>query len=120
MLELQGVDTFYGPSHVLQNVSVQVNQGEIVCLLGANAAGKTTTMKTIFGIVRPVRGSILFEGQRIDRARTSKIVASGLAMVPEGRHIFAQMSVYENLEMGAFLHSDRQQIREDMERVFVL
>jgi branched-chain amino acid transport system ATP-binding protein len=120
MLELKGVDTFYGPSHVLQNVSVQVNQGEIVCLLGANAAGKTTTMKTIFGIVRPVRGTITFEGRQIERASTSKIVASGLAMVPEGRHIFPQMSVLENLEMGAFLHSDRKQILEDLERVFVL
>lgn len=120
MLELQGVDTFYGPSHVLQNVSVQVNQGEIVCLLGANAAGKTTTMKTIFGIVRPVRGKIIFESQQIERAPTAKIVASGLAMVPEGRHIFSQMTVSENLEMGAFLHSDRKQIQDDMERVFTL
>jgi branched-chain amino acid transport system ATP-binding protein len=120
MLELQGIDAFYGPSHVLQNVSVQVNQGEIVCLLGANAAGKTTTMKTIFGIVRPVKGTIVFEGQPIERAPTAKIVASGLAMVPEGRHIFSQMTVLENLEMGAFLHSDRKQIREDMERVFII
>lgn len=120
MLELKGVDTFYGPSHVLQNVSVQVNQGEIVCLLGANAAGKTTTMKTIFGIVRPVRGTITFEGRQIERAPTSRIVASGLAMVPEGRHIFPLMTVQENLEMGAFLHSDRRQIQEDMERVFAL
>jgi branched-chain amino acid transport system ATP-binding protein len=120
MLELRGIDTFYGPSHVLQNVSVQVNQGEIVCLLGANAAGKTTTMKTIFGIVRPVRGTILFEGQRIERTPTSRIVASGLAMVPEGRHIFPEMSVAENLEMGAFLQSDRKQIQEDMERIFTL
>ncbi len=120
MLELQGVDTFYGPSHVLQNVSIQVNQGEIVCLLGANAAGKTTTMKTIFGIVRPVKGSVIFEGQPISRASTSKIVASGLSMVPEGRHVFPLMTVYENLEMGAFIHSDRQQIQEDMDRVFTL
>jgi branched-chain amino acid transport system ATP-binding protein len=120
MLELQGVDTFYGPSHVLQNVSIQVNQGEIVCLLGANAAGKTTTMKTIFGIVRPVKGSVIFEGQPISRAPTSRIVASGLAMVPEGRHVFPQMTVLENLEMGAFIHSDRKQIQEDMDRVFIL
>jgi branched-chain amino acid transport system ATP-binding protein len=120
MLELQGVDTFYGPSHVLQNVSIQVNQGEIVCLLGANAAGKTTTMKTIFGIVRPVKGSVIFEGHPISRAPTSKIVASGLTMVPEGRHVFPLMTVYENLEMGAFIHSDRQQIQEDMDRVFTL
>lgn len=120
MLELQGVDTFYGPSHVLQNVSIQVNQGEIVCLLGANAAGKTTTMKTIFGIVRPVKGAILFENERIDRAPTAKIVKSGLAMVPEGRRIFARMSVLENLEMGAYIHDDSKQIAEDMERVLVL
>jgi len=120
MLELEGVDTFYGPSHVLQNVSIQINQGEIVCLLGANAAGKTTTMKTIFGIVRPVRGKVLFEGQHIERAPTAKIVASGLAMVPEGRHIFPLMTVYENLEMGAYLQSDRKQILGDMERVFTL
>ncbi len=120
MLELQGVDTFYGPSHVLQNVSIRVNKGEIVCLLGANAAGKTTTMKTIFGIVRPVKGSVIFEGQPIHRAPTAKIVASGLAMVPEGRHVFPQMTVLENLEMGAFIHSDRKQIQEDMDRVFTL
>jgi branched-chain amino acid transport system ATP-binding protein len=120
MLELQGVDTFYGPSHVLQSVSLQVNQGEIVCLLGANAAGKTTTMKTIFGIVRPVKGSVIFEGQPINRVPTAKIVASGLAMVPEGRHVFPQMTIQDNLEMGAFIHSDRKQIQEDMDRVFTL
>jgi branched-chain amino acid transport system ATP-binding protein len=120
MLELQGVDTFYGPSRVLQNVSLQVNQGEIVCLLGANAAGKTTTMKTIFGIVRPVKGWVLFEGQRIERAPTARIVKSGLAMVPEGRRIFPRMTVYENLEMGAYIHDDRKQIDEDMERVLAL
>ena len=120
MLELQGVDTFYGPSHVLQNVSLQVNQGEIVCLLGANAAGKTTTMKTIFGIVRPVKGSVVYEGQRIDRTPTAKIVKAGLAMVPEGRRIFQRMSVAENLEMGAYIHDNRTQIQEDMDRVLVL
>jgi branched-chain amino acid transport system ATP-binding protein len=120
MLELQGVDTFYGPSRVLQNVSIQVNQGEIVCLLGANAAGKTTTMKTIFGIVRPVKGAVLFEGQRIDRSPTARIVETGLAMVPEGRRIFPRMSVHENLEMGAYLQNDRGQVQEDIERVLNL
>ncbi|HLW01278.1 MAG TPA: ABC transporter ATP-binding protein [Ktedonobacterales bacterium] len=120
MLELQGVDTFYGPSRVLQNVSVQVNEGEIVCLLGANAAGKTTTMKTIFGMVRPVKGAVLFEGQHIERMPTASIVKSGLAMVPEGRRVFPHMTIYENLEMGAYIHNDRQQIQEDMERVFAL
>jgi branched-chain amino acid transport system ATP-binding protein len=120
MLELQGVDTFYGPSRVLQNVSVQVNQGEIVCLLGANAAGKTTTMKTIFGIVRPVKGAVIFEGQHIERAPTARIVKSGMAMVPEGRRVFTRMTVYDNLEMGAYIHDDRKQIEEDMERVLTL
>ncbi len=120
MLELRDIDTFYGPSRVLQNVSIRVNQGEIVCLLGANAAGKTTTMKTIFGIVRPVRGAVLFEGEHIERAPTASIVRSGLAMVPEGRRVFPRMSVYENLEMGAYIHEDRQQIQEDMERVLTL
>jgi branched-chain amino acid transport system ATP-binding protein len=120
MLELRDIDTFYGPSRVLQNVSIRVNQGEIVCLLGANAAGKTTTMKTIFGIVRPVRGAVLFEGQRIERSPTASIVKSGLAMVPEGRRVFSRMSVQENLEMGAYIHDDRQQIQEDMERVLTL
>ncbi len=120
MLELQGVDTYYGPSRILQNVSLRVDQGEIVCLLGANAAGKTTTMKTIFGIVRPVKGAVIFEGQRIDRTSTTKIVKSGLAMVPEGRRIFPRMSVYENLEMGAYIHEDREQVKQDMERVFTL
>jgi branched-chain amino acid transport system ATP-binding protein len=120
MLELTGVDTFYGPSRVLQNVSVQVNQGEIVCLLGANAAGKTTTMKTIFGMVRPVKGAVLFEGQHIERMSTASIVKSGLAMVPEGRRVFPHMTIMENLEMGAYIHDDRKQIQDDMERVFVL
>ena len=120
MLELQNVDTFYGPSHVLHNVSIQVNQGEIVCLLGANAAGKTTTMKTIFGIVRPVKGNVVYEGQRIDRTPTARIVKAGLAMVPEGRRIFQRMTVYENLEMGAYIHNNRIQIQEDMDRVLVL
>ncbi len=120
MLELEGVDTFYGPSRVLQSVSIQVNQGEIVCLLGANAAGKTTTMKTIFGMVRPVKGAVLFESQHIERMSTASIVKSGLAMVPEGRRVFPLMSIYENLEMGAYIHDDRKQIQEDMERVFVL
>jgi len=88
MLELQGVDTFYGPSQVLNDVSLQVNQGEIVCLLGANAAGKTTTMKTIFGLVRPRRGVVTFEGQQISGTNTDVIIGKGLALVPEGRRVF--------------------------------
>src|SRR5690242_21177454 len=107
MLELRGIDTFYGPSHVLQNVSVQVNQGEIVCLLGANAAGKTTTMKTIFGLVRPRSGTIALEGERIDTVGTDIVIKRGMALVPEARRVFSRMSVHENLEMGAYMISSR-------------
>ncbi|HYU73597.1 MAG TPA: ATP-binding cassette domain-containing protein, partial [Ktedonobacteraceae bacterium] len=97
MLQLSNVNTYYGPSHVLQNVSLEVNKGEIVCLLGANAAGKTTTMKTIFGLVHPRSGSIQFEGQPIERKLTGDIVTSGLTLVPEARRIFPRMTVLENL-----------------------
>ncbi|MBV9690172.1 MAG: ABC transporter ATP-binding protein [Ktedonobacteraceae bacterium] len=118
MLQLSHVDTFYGPSQVLHDVSLEVNKGEIVCLLGANAAGKTTTMKTIFGLLRPKRGMIEFEGKRIDHILPGDIVASGMALVPEARRIFARMTVLENLEMGAFTRRDRAEIKADMERVY--
>ncbi|HLI08105.1 MAG TPA: ABC transporter ATP-binding protein [Ktedonobacteraceae bacterium] len=117
MLELTQVNTFYGPSQVLHDVSLRVNRGEIVCLLGANAAGKTTTMKTIFGLVRPRSGSIVFEGQPIDHKLTGDIVRSGLALVPEARRIFPRMTVLENLEMGAFIRSNRTEIKQDIEHV---
>jgi branched-chain amino acid transport system ATP-binding protein len=120
MLELQGVDTFYGPSQVLNDVSLQVNQGEIVCLLGANAAGKTTTMKTIFGLVRPRRGVVSFEGQQISGTSTDHIIGKGLALVPEGRRVFSRMSVHENLEMGAYMHNNRADLQSDIERVYTL
>src|SRR5712664_3506141 len=92
MLKLTNVDTFYGPSQVLHNVSLEVKSGEIVCLLGANAAGKTTTMKTIFGLVHPRRGTVEFEGERIERKLPGDIVRSGLVLVPEARRIFPQQS----------------------------
>jgi branched-chain amino acid transport system ATP-binding protein len=117
MLRLSNVDTFYGPSQVLHHVSLEVNQGEIVCLLGANAAGKTTTMKTIFALVHPRRGAIEFEGKRIDRMLPGDIVRQGLSLVPEARRIFPRMSVLENLEMGAFIRSNRKEIKEDIERI---
>ncbi len=120
MLELQGVDTFYGPSQVLNDVSLQVNQGEIVCLLGANAAGKTTTMKTIFGLVRPRRGVVVFEGQQISGTNTDNIIGKGLALVPEGRRVFSRMSVHENLEMGAYMRNNRAELQSDIERVYTL
>ena len=120
MLELQSVDTFYGPSQVLNDVSLQVNQGEIVCLLGANAAGKTTTMKTIFGIVRPRHGAVMFEGQQISGTPTDNIIAKGLALVPEGRRVFSRMTVRENLEMGAYMRNNRAEFNLDIERVYTL
>ncbi len=120
MLELHGVDTFYGPSQILNDVTLQVNQGEIVCLLGANAAGKTTTMKTIFGIVRPRRGVVTFEGQQISGTSTDSIIGKGLALVPEGRRVFSRMSVHENLEMGAYMRNNRAELQSDIERVYTL
>ena len=117
VLQLNEINTYYGPSHVLQNVSLEVNKGEIVCLLGANAAGKTTTMKTIFGLVHPKSGSIQFEGSAIQNKLTGDIVTSGLALVPEARRIFARMTVAENLEMGAYSRKSRAEIRADIEHV---
>lgn len=117
MLKLIDVDTYYGPSQVLHSVSLEVNRGEIVCLLGANAAGKTTTMKTIFGLVRPRQGTILFEERPIEREIAGNIVKSGMALVPEGRRIFSRMSVLENLEMGAYTRSSRTEIKRDIEHV---
>lgn len=117
VLQLNDVNTFYGPSHVLQDVSLEVNKGEIVCLLGANAAGKTTTMKTIFGLVHPKSGTIQFEGNSIQSKLTGDIVTSGLALVPEARRIFSRMTVFENLEMGAYSRKSRAEIREDLDHV---
>jgi branched-chain amino acid transport system ATP-binding protein len=117
MLKLIDVNTYYGPSHVLQDVSLEVKPGEIVCLLGANAAGKTTTMKTIFGLVRPRSGSVLFNEQSIEHKLTGGIVASGLALVPEARRIFSRMTVLENLEMGAYSRKSRTEVKEDIDRV---
>src|SRR5216684_8669034 len=101
MLQLIDVDTYYGPSQVLHHVSLEVKRGEIVCLLGANAAGKTTTMKTIFGLVHPRQGSVMFEDKPIQHELAGEIVKMGMALVPDGRRIFSRMSVLENLEMGA-------------------
>lgn len=117
VLKLSQVNTYYGPSRILQNVSLEVNKGEIVCLLGANAAGKTTTMKTIFGLVHPRSGSIEFEGKPIQDKLTGDIVTSGLALVPEARRIFPRMTVLENLEMGAFSRTNRAEVKQDIDHV---
>ncbi len=120
MLRLADVNAYYGPSHVLQNISLEVSKGEIVCLLGANAAGKTTTMKTIFGLVHPTSGAITFQDEPISRKLTGGIVKSGLALVPEGRRIFQRMTVLENLEMGAYTRRSKAEFNEDLERVCVI
>src|SRR5579871_3508730 len=117
VLQLNNIDTYYGPSQVLKEVSLEVNRGEIVCLLGANAAGKTTTMKTIFGLVRPRNGIIEFEEKRIDHMPTGQIVSLGMALVPEARRIFPRMTVLENLEMGAFIRTNRAEVKEDLDHV---
>ena len=117
MLRLNDVDTYYGPSQVLKKVTFEVNKGEIVCLLGANAAGKTTTMKTIFGLVHPRQGTVEFEGQSIEHKLPGDIVRLGMALVPEARRIFPRMTVLENLEMGAFIRSDRSEIQQDLDHV---
>jgi branched-chain amino acid transport system ATP-binding protein len=120
ILELEDVHTYYGAIHALKGISVDVRDGEIVTLLGANGAGKSTTLRSINGLNHPRRGRIRFEGRDITHAPTHEIVKLGIAQSPEGRRLFPRMTVIENLEMGAFQRSDRSELREDMDRVFEL
>jgi branched-chain amino acid transport system ATP-binding protein len=120
ILQLNDVSTSYGPVRVLEDVTLEIREGEIVCLLGSNAAGKTTTLRTIVGMVRPNKGEISLAGERIDGLPTTEVVARGVTMVPENRRLFARMTVLENLEIGAQLRDDDGGIRRDMERVFTL
>jgi branched-chain amino acid transport system ATP-binding protein len=120
ILELNDVHTYYGTIQALKGVSLDVYEGEIVTLLGANGAGKSTTLRSINGLNRPRQGSIRFEGREITQTPPHEIVKRGIAQSPEGRRLFARMSVTENLEMGAFQRKDRAGIREDMDRVFEL
>jgi branched-chain amino acid transport system ATP-binding protein len=120
VLDLADVHTYYGNIRALRGLSLSVERGEIVTLIGANGAGKTTTLRTILGLVRPRRGSVSFNGTRLDAMSTDRIVRLGIAQSPEGRHIFPRMSVLENLELGAFVRSDRDGIAPDLERVFAL
>ena len=101
LLNVEGINVYYGAIHAIKDISFHVNEGEIVTLIGANGAGKSTTLRTISGLLRSKTGSITFEGQNISNVRADKLVARGLAQVPEGRRVFLQMSVEENLEMGA-------------------
>jgi len=118
MLELNNVDVHYGVIHALKNISLRVEKGEIVTLIGANGAGKTTTLRTISGLIKPTNGSITFKGQRIEGKNAPDIVRAGISHVPEGRRIFPDMTVRENLELGAFLRKDKDQIQKDMDLVY--
>ncbi len=120
LLELRDVDTFYGEIHILQRVSLEVAEAELVCLLGGNASGKSTTLKTILGIVRPRAGTIEFAGEDVTERPTSYRIAKGMAIVPENRRLFAPMTVQENLEMGAYLRKDGAGSKEAFERVYEL
>ena len=118
LLELDAVDTFYGPIHILQGLNLRVNAGELVCLLGGNASGKSTTLKTILGIVRPRNGKVRIEGEDVTSRPTSYRIGLGLAIVPENRRLFAPMTVLENLEMGAYLRG--APTKQDFDRVYGL
>ena len=120
LLEFRDVDTYYGDLHVLKQVNYSIDKGEIACLLGGNASGKSTTMKTIMGVVRPKRGSVVFDGQPIEALATAERVRRGIAPVLEARRLFPRMTVYENLEMGAFLRGHGPEFDEDLERVYAL
>ena len=116
LLKLEGVNTYYGPIHILQDLSIEVNAGELVCLLGGNASGKSTTLKTILGIVRSHSGRIEFDGEDVTTRSTSHRIGRGMAIVPENRRLFAPMTVLENLELGAYLHGGGA--KEDYARVY--
>jgi branched-chain amino acid transport system ATP-binding protein len=120
LLEVQNVHSYYGNIHALKGVSLAVEQGEIVTLIGANGAGKSTTLKTISGIVRPRQGSVKLAGEDLTQYSAHEVVGKGLCQVPEGRGIFFRLTVLENLEMGAYIRVDAQQIAQDLEYVFSL
>ena len=118
LLELEAVDTYYGPIHILQGLSLAVRAGELVCLLGGNASGKSTTLKTVLGIVRPRSGHVRFAGEDVTDRSTSYRIGKGMAIVPENRRLFGPMTVLENLEMGAYLRGGPS--KEDFDRVYEL
>ena len=120
LLQIRNIDVFYGRVRALHDVSIEVGDGEIVALIGSNGAGKTTTLRTISGLVRPVRGEVRLRGERIHLLGAEKIARSGVGHAPEGRRLFSRMTVRENLEMGAYSRSDRAGIRTDFERVYTL
>lgn len=118
MLKVEDINVFYGAIHAIKGISLEVNDGEIVALIGSNGAGKSTTMRTISGLMRPKTGKITMDGVDLTNVPAHKIVGMGLCQVPEGRHVFANMTVLENLELGAYLRSDKDGIAKDMAEVF--
>ena len=120
VLELRSVSTHYGLVSVLRDVNVQIFQGEIVCLLGGNASGKTTTLKTVLGMVVPSQGDVLLDGEVVSGLPVTQIVSRGISMVPENRRLFTRMTVKENLELGAYQRKDRDGIKQDMDRILTI
>jgi branched-chain amino acid transport system ATP-binding protein len=120
MLEVNDINTYYGNIHALKGISLTVEKGEIVTLIGSNGAGKTTTLRSICGLQKPRQGNILLEGEDLGPFKAHEIVAKGVAMVPEGRGIFARLSVAENLDLGAYIRRDGAAIQKDLERVFTI
>ncbi|MDQ3880453.1 MAG: ABC transporter ATP-binding protein [Chloroflexota bacterium] len=120
MLELRDIHTYYGNIHALKGISLQINEREIVTLLGSNGAGKSTTLRTISGTLKPRQGSVHLRGRPIDTLAAHDIVKLGVAQAPEGRHVFARMTVFENLELGAFARGRRQNLADDLARVYDL
>ncbi|OGO75619.1 MAG: ABC transporter ATP-binding protein [Chloroflexi bacterium RIFOXYC12_FULL_59_14] len=120
MLEVNNIHTYYGNIHALKGISLMVEKGEIVTLIGANGAGKTTTLRTISGLLRPREGNIAFEGEDTLHIPPHQLPSKGIAMVPEGRGIFSRLTVAENLDMGAYVRKDNEEIQKDLERVYTL
>lgn len=118
MLEIKDLEVFYGVIQAIKGISFEVNEGEVVALIGANGAGKTTILQTITGLLSPKKGSILFEGQELTKIPAHKIVSLGMAHVPEGRRVFAQFTVYQNLLMGAYTRKDKNEIEESLAAVY--
>ena len=120
ILEFKNVDTYYGNIQVLYDINIKIYAGELVCLLGGNASGKSTTLKTILGVCKVKKGEVKLNGERIDSKPTKHIISKGVAIVPENRRIFPRMTVLENLELGAYLRSDHEGVKKDIEKIFDL
>lgn len=118
LLEVKGLEVYYGVIQALKGIDFEVNEGEIVTLIGANGAGKTTTMQSVIGLIPPKAGTVSFEGKEITHLHCHKIVSLGMSQVPEGRRIFQELTVYQNLLMGAYIQKDKKAIKEDIEKIY--